>query len=93
VLIIKNIFGGVMVLNQCDSCGKVFVVNDKTSWDHSVYYFTNLNFCNECYKVLETKWDEGFHECNHDMSVFKQKKMEIAKAMCSKPNKSEGKKR
>lgn len=77
-----------MVVNQCDSCGKVFVVKDKTSWNPNIYYFTNLNFCDECYKNLEQKWDEGFHQCNHDMNAFKQKKVEIAKALCDKSAKS-----
>ncbi|HOV13710.1 MAG TPA: hypothetical protein PK771_05455, partial [Spirochaetota bacterium] len=62
-------------------------------WNPNIYYFTNLNFCDECYKNLENQWDNAFHSCNHDMAIFKQKKVELAKAMCDKSNKSTTKKR
>lgn len=81
-----------MVINQCDSCGKVFVVKDKASWNPNIYYFVNFNFCEECYKMLESKWEDALHSCNHDMNLFKQKKVEVAKSMCDK-SKSTSKKK
>ncbi|OHD12829.1 MAG: hypothetical protein A2Y34_01685 [Spirochaetes bacterium GWC1_27_15] len=72
-----------MVFTQCDSCGKNFVVKDKTSWDPNLYHFMNMDFCDECYDKLQDLWDDSLHKCGNDMNVFKQKKVEVAKAFCT----------
>ena len=72
-----------MVFTQCDSCGKTFTIPENRAWNQGIYYFTNLDFCSECYKKLEGEWEDSFHKCNHDMKIFAQKKVEIARSMCA----------
>jgi hypothetical protein len=72
-----------MNFTYCDSCGKTFTVKEKT-WNPNFKYFTNHDFCYDCYKKLEEAWEDAFHKCGHDMQIFKEKKVEIANAVCSK---------
>jgi len=71
-----------MNYTNCDSCGTTFTVKEKT-WKPNFKYFVDMDFCGDCYKKLEDAWEEAFDNCAHDMNVFKQKKYEVAKAMCS----------
>jgi hypothetical protein len=80
-----------MNFTQCDSCGKVFGVKEKT-WNPNFKYFTKFDLCYDCYRKLEDEWEAAFHNCGHDMKTFKEKKVEVATAICSKAAGSKKKK-
>jgi hypothetical protein len=72
-----------MLFTKCDGCGKTYVPKEKITWRPDLVYFTKFDLCGDCNKIMEEQWEEAFHKCGHDMKVFTQKKIEIAKAMCT----------